>query len=54
MPLEKEWVDINNITKLENNDNNSKDYKVKATCNSTVYIKKSADYIPKLYYLIFE
>ena len=29
------------------------EYKVKAICNSAVYAKESADYLPRLYYLVF-
>ena len=33
----KGWVDENDATKLDASDNKSKNYKVKAICNSAVY-----------------
>ena len=40
--------------KLDIDNNNSKEYKVKAICNSTVYTRESkSGYLLKLYYIIF-
>ena len=46
-------MDENNVTKFDVGDNDSGKYKLKAICNSTIYIKKLADYLPELYYLVF-
>ena len=40
-----------NTTELDVN--NSKKYKVKAISNSAIYAKELANYLPRLYYLIF-
>lgn len=46
-------INKKNIIKLDIDKNNSGNYKVKITCNYTVYIKKFASYLLKTYYLIF-
>lgn len=38
--------------KAKLNTSNSKEYKVKIIQNSMFYIRKSASYLPRLYYLI--
>lgn len=45
----KEWVDANDATKLDAGHNNSREYKMKAICNSVVCTKKSINHL----YLIF-
>ena len=47
----KGWIDKNK-TKLDIS-KNSKKYKVETIYNSTVYTRKSANHLPKLYYLVF-
>lgn len=41
-----------NVTNLDAGNNNSGKYKVEAISNSAVYIKKSADDLSELYYLV--
>ena len=41
-----------NVTKLDAGDDKSGEYKVDAICNSAVYVRKPADYLPKFYYLV--
>ena len=49
----KGWVD-ENVTKLDANNNEGDEYKIKAIWNSAVYTKKSElGYLPRLYYLVF-
>ena len=48
----KGQVDENNRTKL-NVSKKSSIYKVKAICNSTVYIRELTGYLSKFYYLVF-
>ena len=49
----KGQIDKNNAIKL-NTSKNSKNYKVKAIYNSTIYTRElKLDYLPTLYYLIF-
>ena len=40
------------VTKLEFKANNSKEYKVEAIRDSTVYANKVKSYLPGLYYLV--
>ena len=52
--IKKSQID-KNATKLgilDNGNKNSGEYKVKTICNSTIYIKKLADYLARLYYLV--
>ena len=48
----KKQVD-KNATGLDAGDGDSKEYKVKAIYDSTVYIKKSENHLLGLYYLVF-
>ena len=49
----KRQVNKNNITKLDAGNNEGNKYKMKAICNSAVYIKESTGYLLRLYYLVF-
>ena len=42
-----------NAMKLNTNDDDSSEYKIKAIYNSTVYAKKLASHLLRLYYLVF-
>ena len=42
-----------NIIKLNTGNNNNEEYKVEIICENTVYVKKLAGHLSKLYYLIF-
>ena len=42
-----------NATELDAGNNDSKEYKMKAICNSAVYAQKSElGHLPRLYYLV--
>ena len=41
-----------NSTELDTSDDKSGEYKVEAICNSAVYVRESAGYLPRLYYLV--
>ena len=47
----KERVD-ENVTKLDTNNNDSGEYKVKAISDSAVYARESVSDLPGLYYLV--
>ena len=42
-----------NATKLDAGDDKGGEYKVKAICNSTVYVRESVGHLSGLYYLVF-
>ena len=42
-----------NVTELDAGDDESREYKMEAICNSAVYTRKSAGHLPELYYLVF-
>ena len=48
----KDQVD-ENATKLDANDNENSEYKVKAIYKSAIYARESMGYLPRLYYLVF-
>lgn len=48
----KEQVDETTSWLEFENDNNEKKYKVKAICDSMIYIKESKGHLPSFYYLI--
>lgn len=51
----KKWMDKTSQPKLELDESNSKEYEVKAICNSKFYVKESDrdHYLLSLYYLVF-
>ena len=53
--IKKRWVDENimKLAKLDIDNNERSKYKIKAISNSTIYIKKSTNYLLKLCYLVF-
>lgn len=51
--VRKKNIDKNNATELDASQNEIRKYKVGPIWDSTVYIKKLADYLSKVYYLIF-
>ena len=51
--IRKKYVNRNNPTKLDVNDNHNRNYKLKAIFNNAVYIRESTSYLAKLYNLVF-
>ena len=45
-------VDKNDATKLDAGDNKNGKYKIEAICDNAVYVRESAYYLPRLYYLV--
>ena len=42
-----------NVTELNTGNENSREYKIEAICNSTVYARELAGHLPEFYYLVF-
>ena len=42
-----------NTTELNNGNDDSSKYKVKTIWDNAVYVRKSEDHLPRLYYLVF-
>ena len=53
--IKKKWIDKNvmELAKLNANENEGNNDKIETICYNAVYIKKSTDYLSRLYYLVF-